>query len=195
MTTRGLNLKRRLRAGDVTIGAWISFAESAVAEIMAGSGFDWILIDTEHAPFSPEGLQTVLTAFNGQECVPIVRAPWNNPAVIKQALDLGASGVLVPMVNTPDEARAAVAACRYPPEGIRGFSPRRASDYYRRVAEYVASANDTVIIALQIEHIEAVKSIADIAAVPGIDVICLGPNDLSGSMGSRPALAWPSRRR
>jgi 2-keto-3-deoxy-L-rhamnonate aldolase RhmA len=192
VTTRGLNLKRRLRAGEVTIGAWISFAESAVAEIMAGSGFDWILIDTEHAPFSPEGLQTVLTAFNGQECVPIVRVPWNNPAVIKQALDLGAGGVLVPMVNTPDEARAAVAACRYPPEGIRGFGPRRASGYYRRVAEYVASANESVIIALQIEHIEAVKSIADIVAVPGIDVICLGPNDLSGSMGLLCQIEHPS---
>ena len=192
MTTRGLDLKRRLRAGEVTIGAWLSFAESAVAEIMAGAGYDWILIDTEHAPFSPEGLQTVLTAFNGRASVPIVRVPWNNPAVIKQALDLGAGGVLVPMVNTPDEARAAVAACRYPPDGIRGFGPRRASDYYRQVKEYVASANESVIVALQIEHIEAVKSIADIAAVPGIDVICLGPNDLSGSMGLLGQIEHPS---
>jgi len=192
VTTQGQNLKRRLRAGETTIGAWISFAESAVAEIMAGTGFDWILIDTEHAPFSPEGLQTVLTAFNGRESVPIVRVPWNNPAVIKQALDLGAGGVLVPMVNSVDEARAAVAACRYPPEGIRGFGPRRASDYYRHVTEYVASANDSVIIALQIEHIEAVKSIADIVAVPGIDVICLGPNDLSGSMGLLGQIEHPS---
>lgn len=192
MTTPGQNLKRRLRAGEVTIGAWISFAESAVAEIMAGTGYDWILIDTEHAPFSPEGLQIVLTAFNGRESVPIVRVPWNNPAIIKQALDLGAGGVLVPMVNTVDEARAAVAACRYPPEGIRGFGPRRASDYYRRVTEYVASANDSVIIALQIEHIEAVKCIADIAAVPGIDVLCLGPNDLSGSMGLLGQIEHPS---
>jgi 4-hydroxy-2-oxoheptanedioate aldolase len=85
VTTRGLNLKRRLRAGEVTIGAWISFAASAVAEIMAGTGFDWILIDTEHAPFSPEGLQIVLTAFNGRESVPIVRVPWNNP-VLRQNL-------------------------------------------------------------------------------------------------------------
>jgi 2-keto-3-deoxy-L-rhamnonate aldolase RhmA len=192
VTTRDLNLKRRLRAGEVTLGAWISFAESAVAEIMAGTGFDWILIDTEHAPFSPEGLQTVLMAFNGRESVPIVRVPWNNPAIIKQALDLGAGGVLVPMVNTADEARAAVAACRYPPEGIRGFGPRRASDYYRRVAEYVASANDSVIVALQIEHIEAVKNVADIVAVPGIDVICLGPNDLSGSMGLLGQIEHPS---
>jgi 2-keto-3-deoxy-L-rhamnonate aldolase RhmA len=176
----------------VTIGAWISFAESAIAEIVAGSGFDWILIDTEHAPFSPEGLQNVLTAFNGQESLPIVRVPWNNPALIKQALDLGAGGVLVPMVNTPDEARAAVAACRYPPEGIRGFGPRRASDYYRRVAEYVASANESVLIALQIEHIKAVKGIADIVAVPGIDVICLGPNDLSGSIGLLGQIEHPS---
>lgn len=192
MTTPGQNLKRRLRAGDVTIGAWISFAESAVAEIMAGTGFDWILIDTEHAPFSPEGLQTVLMAFNGRESVPIVRVPWNNPAIIKQALDLGAGGVLVPMVNTADEARAAVAACRYPPEGIRGFGPRRASDYYRRVVEYVASANDSVIVALQIEHMEAVKNVTDIVAVPGIDVICLGPNDLSGSMGLLGQIEHPS---
>ena len=190
--TRSLHLKRRLRAGEVTLGAWISFAESAVAEIMAGAGYDWILIDTEHAPFSPEGLQIVLTAFNGRESVPIVRVPWNHPAIIKQALDLGAGGVLVPMVNTVDEARAAVAACRYPPDGIRGFGPRRASDYYRRVAEYIASANESVIVALQIEHIQAVKSIVDIAAVPGIDVLCLGPNDLSGSMGLLGQIEHPS---
>ena len=192
MTTRGLTLKRRLRAGEVTIGAWLSFAESAVAEIMAGAGFDWILIDTEHAPFSPEGLQVALMAFNGKECVPLVRVPWNNPAIIKQALDLGAGGVLVPMIMNADEARLAVAACRYPPEGIRGFGPRRASDYYRRVAEYVPTANESIIVALQIEHIDAVNQVAEILAVPGIDIVCLGPNDLSGSMGLLGQIEHPS---
>jgi 4-hydroxy-2-oxoheptanedioate aldolase len=192
VSARSLDLKRRLKAGETTVGAWLSFAESAVAEIMAGTGYDWILIDTEHAPFGPEGLQAVLTAFHGRPSVPIVRVPWNSPVYIKQVLDLGAEGVLVPMVMTADEARAAVAACKYPPEGIRGFGPRRASDYYRRVEAYVASANESVLVALQIEHIDAVGRVDEILAVPGIDVVCLGPNDLSGSMGLLGQIEHPS---
>ena len=183
MSVRSLGLKQRLRAGASTVGAWLSFADVAVAEIMVGTGFDWILIDTEHAPFTPESLQNVLAAFTGSPTVPIVRVPANDPVPIKQVLDLGADGVLVPNVLTPQEASRAVASCKYPPEGMRGFGPRRASEYYRRVQDYVATANESVIVLLQIEHIDAVKSVQDILAVPGIDVVCLGPNDLSGSMG------------
>ncbi len=180
---RNLQLKKRLREGEVTVGAWLSFACPAVAEIMAGASFDWLLIDTEHAPFTLENLESVLMAFNGRDTVPIVRVPWNDRVIIKQVLDLGAGGVLVPHVCSPEEAREAVAACKYPPEGIRGYGPRRASDYYRNAASYVRDANKGVIVAIQIENIEAVKAAKQILTVPGVDVVLLGPMDLAASLG------------
>ena len=131
MLTRNLDLKKRLRAGEVTFGAWISFSDPAIAEIMAGMGLDWLLIDAEHNPFTLESLFHVLLAFKGRPTVPIVRIPWNDPIIIKQALDLGVGGILIPHVSSVEEAKQGVAACKYPPEGRRGFGPRRASDYYR----------------------------------------------------------------
>ncbi len=183
MSKRSLALKKRLRAGETTYGCWLSFSNVNVAEILAGTGFDWVLIDTEHGPFGLEGLQHCLAAFNGSKTVPIVRVAWNDAVRIKQILDLGADGVLVPMVNTVAEAKAAISACKYPPEGTRGFGPRRASDYGRSIDDYVAQANDGTIVMLQIEHIKAVDDFDEIIALPGIDVICLGPTDLSGSLG------------
>ena len=183
MSKRSLALKKRLRAGETTYGCWLSFSNVNVAEILAGTGFDWVLIDTEHGPFGLEGLQHCLAAFNGSRTVPIVRVPWNDAVRIKQILDLGADGVLVPMVNTLAEAKAAISACKYPPEGTRGFGPRRASDYGRSTDDYVAQANEGTIVVLQIEHIKAVEDVDSIIALPGIDVICLGPTDLSGSLG------------
>jgi 2-keto-3-deoxy-L-rhamnonate aldolase RhmA len=183
MSKRSLELKKRLRAGETTIGCWLSFSNINVAEILAGTGFDWVLIDTEHGPFGLEGLQQVLVAFNGSRTVPIVRVPWNDAVRIKQVLDLGADGVLVPMVNSPEEARLAIAACKYPPEGTRGFGPRRASDYGRSTDAYVEQANDGTIVMLQIEHVKAVARIDAILRQDGIDIICLGPTDLSGSAG------------
>lgn len=183
MSSRSMTLKNRLTAGETTFGGWLTVANPMIAEIMAGAGLDWVVIDTEHGGFGNEGLQTDLVAFNGSPTVPIVRVPWNDAVMIKQVLDMGADGILIPMVNTPDEARAAVAACKYPPQGTRGFGPRRASDYGRKVDEYVAQANQSLIVIPQIEHVDAVAKIDDILAVPGIDVVCLGPTDLSGSAG------------
>jgi 2-keto-3-deoxy-L-rhamnonate aldolase RhmA len=191
MFTRSIELKKRLQAGEVTIGGWLSFSSADAAEIMAGVGFDWLVIDTEHAPFTLERLETVLMAFNGRSTTPIVRVPWNDRVMIKQVLDLGAEGILVPQVGSVEEAEAAIAACTYVPDGGRGFGPRRASDYYRQTAEYIRTANTGVLVALQIEHIKAVEEIRHIAAVPGIDVIVLGPMDLSGSMGLLGQLQHP----
>ena len=106
MSERSLALKRRLRAGETVFGAWLSIADPVVAEIMATSGFDYVLIDTEHAPWSLDALQTALMTFRGESTVPIVRVPWNDQVHIKQALDLGADGILAPMVRTVEEARA-----------------------------------------------------------------------------------------
>ena len=183
MSKRSVALKKRLRAGETTIGSWCSFANLNVAEILAGTGFDWVLIDGEHGPFDIGTLQTVLAGFNGSSTVPVVRVPWNDPVRIKQVLDLGVDGVLVPMVNSAAEAKAAVSACLYPPKGTRGFGPRRASDYGRSTDAYVAQADEGTIVMIQIEHIDAARNVDAILAVPGIDVICLGPTDLSGSAG------------
>ena len=183
MSVRSAQLKERLHRGETAIGAWLSFQSASVAEIMAGVGFDWLLIDMEHAPYTLESLEITLMAFNGRDTVPIVRVPWNDRVFVKQALDLGAEGILIPYVCSPEEARQAVSLCKYPPEGIRGFGPRRASDYYRNTEEYVRTANESIIVIVQIEHIKAVESIGQILAVPGIDVVLLGPQDLSGSLG------------
>lgn len=183
MLTKSLSLKKRLHAGELTFGAWLSFSDMAVAEIMAGVGFDWVLIDTEHAPFTLESLACVLMAFDNRQTVPIVRVPWNDHVVIKQVLDLGAGGILIPYVCSVEEARHAVAACKYPPDGIRGFGPRRASDYYRETNEYIRLANEALIVAIQIEHGNGVKVARRILEVPGIDVVLLGLMDLSASLG------------
>ena len=183
MSARSLALKQRLQSGEATFGAWLSVSSPVVAEIMAGTGYDWVLIDTEHGAFDIESLQIALMAFNGSPTVPIVRVAWNDAVRIKQVLDIGADGILVPMVNTPAEARQAVAACKYPPLGIRGFGPKRVSGYGRNTDAYVAQANEGVIVITQIEHVDAAARIDEILDVPGIDVICMGPTDLSGSAG------------
>ena len=183
MSERSSRLKSRLRLGENTYGGWLTVANPMIAEIMAGAGFDWVLIDTEHGGFSNEGLQTCLIAFNGSPTVPMVRVAWNDAVLIKQALDMGADGILIPMVSSTAEARAAVSACKYPPDGTRGFGPRRASDYGRNTDAYVAQANESVIVIVQIEHVNGVADIDGILGTPGIDVACLGPTDLSGSAG------------
>src|SRR4051794_733173 len=118
MSERALALKKKLRDGGVAIGAFLSLADPAVAEILANAGYDWVWIDTEHSPWSLRDLQTSLIAFNRTSTVPIVRVPWNDPVRIKQALDAGIEGIIAPMVRTVDEAKALVAACKYPPRGI-----------------------------------------------------------------------------
>jgi 2-keto-3-deoxy-L-rhamnonate aldolase RhmA len=183
MSERSSKLKNRLRQGETTFGAWLTVANTTIAEIMAGAGFDWVFIDTEHGGFSNEGLQTCLVAFNGSPTVPMVRVAWNDHVLIKQALDMGAEGILIPMVSSVAEAQIAVSACKYPPEGTRGFGPRRASDYGRNTDAYVAQANDSVIVIVQIEHVNGVAQIDGILDTQGIDVVCLGPTDLSGSAG------------
>jgi len=121
--------------------------------------------------------------FNGSETTPIVRVPWNDQVWIKFALDVGAEGVLVPLIRTAEDARQAVAACKYPLEGVRGFGPRGASNFYRNTAEYQQEANDRIVVIVQIEHVDAVKNLDEILKVPGLDCVFIGPADLSGSLG------------
>lgn len=177
-------VKRKLLNGEKTIGAFLQTLSPVAAEILAGSGFDWLIVDLEHAPGGFENLQAQLQAMNGSGAVPFARAPWNDAVAIKRILDTGVMGVLVPYVNTRAEAEAAVAACKYPPQGIRGVagSPR-AAGYTRNMAGYLASANEETVVMTAVETREAVENLDDILQVEGLDGIFIGPVDLASSLG------------
>ena len=177
-------VKAKLKNGKKTAGAFLQTLSPVSAEILAASGFDWLIVDLEHSPCSFEGLQAHLQAMNGSGAVPFARAPWNDAVAIKRILDTGVMGVLIPYVNTREEAEAAVAACKYPPKGIRGVagSPR-AAGYTRNMKEYLNSANDEVVVMIAVETMEAVENLDSILEVDGLDGIFIGPVDLASSMG------------
>ena len=177
-------VKRLLRQGKKTAGAWVQTGSPVAAEIMAQAGFDLIMLDLEHAPGDNMTLVHICQALGGTGAVPMVRATWNDFVQIKRILDAGAYGVLVPYVNTGKEAEAAVSACKYPPEGIRGVagSPR-AAGYGRNRGEYLNRANDELLILTAVETGEAVENLDEILTVPGLDGIFVGPMDLASSLG------------
>ncbi|HKX10045.1 MAG TPA: aldolase/citrate lyase family protein [Stellaceae bacterium] len=181
--SRVRKFKARLAAGETVLGAWLTIPELSVAEIMAGSGFDYVIIDAEHAPWTVAEIQIALAGFAKSETVLLVRVPWNDQVAIKQVLDAGVDGLVCPMVRTVEEARSLIAACRYPPAGTRGFGPRRASGYYRNAAAYAAAANAELVIVPQIEDARFLHELDGILALDGVDAICLGPADFSGSLG------------
>lgn len=173
----------KLRRGEIGLGTNITFTDPTVTEALCGL-LDFVWIDMEHNALSLETVQAHLMATRGSQTTALVRVPWNDPVLIKPVLDIGADGIIVPLVRTAEDVRRAVAACRYPPEGIRGFGPRRASGYGRLGGpEFCRLANETVITVVQVEHIEAVRNLDEILTVPGLTSIVIGPNDLSGSMG------------
>ena len=192
--TRAAAFKAKLKRGEAVIGAWLSLTDPAAAELMARVGFDYLLIDTEHGAWDNIALQTTLMAFNGTQTVPIVRVPWNDHVRIKQMLDMGVEGIMAPMVRTVAECRELVRSCRYPPVGTRGFGPRRASNYYRDLDTYVAAANAHIFVMPQIEDIATVGVIDEFLAVPGIDAVAIGPNDLSGTTGLFRQHAHPTNK-
>lgn len=177
-------LKRRLQEGARTAGAWVQIASPITAEILSQAGFDWLLIDMEHGPGDFLTLISQLQAMKGSDAAALVRAPWNDFVIIKRILDTGVHGVLVPYVNTREEVEAAVRACRYPPEGIRGVagSPR-AQGYGQNALDYVRHANDQILLIVAVETPKAVNNIDDIVDVEELDGIFIGPMDLSTSMG------------
>lgn len=175
--------KDKLARGEYVFGPWISLSDPVAIEVIGRTGFDFMLIDGEHAPFDETGLRDALIACDSAGCEAVVRVRGNEEPRIKLALDLGAHGVLVPMVSSVDDARRAVSAAKYPPLGGRGLGPWRASDYYRDYEGYIAGADDATALIIQIEHKDAVEAIDDIIAVPGVDAIFIGPADLSASYG------------
>jgi len=175
-------LKALVESGKPAIGTWVGFADPYAVEAIADVGFDWLLIDTEHFPISRESLRTILMAMKGSASVPVVRLPSNTLDHFQTALDLGAQGVVVPMVSTPQDAAQTVAFCRYPPLGTRGFSPTRASRYFQDLERYAETANGQIFLIVQIETPQAVANIDGIMATPGIDGIFIGPSDLASFM-------------
>lgn len=178
-------LKRKLRSGQPAIGSWLTFGSAVVAEIMGLAGYDAVMIDLEHG-FAGLG-ETVhcLQALSGTPAAGLVRVPANDPVMLKRVLDIGVEGVMIPALGSAAEARAAVAACRYPPAGIRGaaYGMVRASDYGQAREAYLAGADDNLLIIGQIESREGLARIEEIAAVDGLDCLFVGPYDLSGSLG------------
>ena len=176
-------LKEKLQKGQFVIGTFVGLGHPDVTERLSRLGFDFLILDGEHAPLGLETMQQMMQAMNGSNCTPLVRPQWNDMVIIKRVLDIGAHGVLVPWVNTKEEAEYAVRACKYPPEGLRGCGPRRAALFD---PDYIKTANDEILIVVQIETRKAVSNIDDILSVKGIDACYVGPNDLSLSFGSYP---------
>ncbi|WP_394551734.1 HpcH/HpaI aldolase/citrate lyase family protein [Agromyces sp. MMS24-JH15] len=173
-------------------GMWVCTGSPLVAEIAAGSGLDWVLIDMEHAPNGLESVLAQLQAVAASPVTPVVRVPSHDPATIKQVLDLGAQNLLVPMVETRADAEAVVAAARYPPRGIRGVgSALGRSARWNRVEGYLAHADAHVSLFVQVETAAAVANSAEIAAVDGVDGVFVGPSDLAASMGHLGAQTHP----
>lgn len=175
--------KRALAQGKMQIGLWSSLCSNIGAEIVAESGFDWILLDTEHSPNEVPILVTQLQAMMRGTATPIVRPAWNDAVLIKRILDAGAPALLVPFVQNAEEAKRAVAATRYPPAGIRGVSGSSRAARYGRIKDYLRKANDEVCVLVQVETRSALDQLEAIAEVPGVDGVFVGPADLAASFG------------
>ncbi len=178
-----MQLREKIISGRTVVGTWVSIPDIAVVEVLAQGGFDYLLIDGEHAPISPSQLFPLAVAAERRGCPVVYRVQTNSADLIKAALDIGIAGLMVPMVESPEEAAAVVSAAKYPPAGRRGMGPWRASNYFLDFQDYVAAANEQTAVIVQIESRAAVEKAAQIAAVPGIDALFVGPADLSGSLG------------
>jgi 2-dehydro-3-deoxyglucarate aldolase len=172
-----------LAGGKLLTGTIVTLEAPAVAERLAEAGFDWLFLDGEHAPLDSARMQVILQAVGGR-CPCLIRVPSIDEVWIKQTLDIGADGVIVPQIRSADEAARVVAWCRYPPDGARSVGVGRAQGYGARFHEYLNHANDDIAVILQIEHVDAVANVDKIAAVPGIDALFIGPYDLSSSLGT-----------
>lgn len=175
--------KAALAAGKLQIGLWSSLCSNIAAEVISDSGFDWILLDTEHSPNEIPGLLSQLQACELGTATPIIRPAWNDAVLAKRCLDIGAQTLLFPYVQNVAEAKAAVASTRYPPQGIRGVSVAARASRYGRVQGYLGKANAEICVLVQVETREAMTQLEAIAKVDGIDGVFIGPSDLAASLG------------
>jgi len=177
-------LKIRLGNGGSVIGTMLTMPSPHVMQLLAASGFDWLLIDREHGAIGAESMQSMINVTKGTQTVPLVRVPAEEPWIARTALDAGALGIFFPLIMNAEQAREAVSATKYPPEGARGFGPFYApSRWGLSMTDYAASADEVLLRVLMIEHAEAVRNIDEILAVPDIDVAFIAPFDLSQSLG------------
>jgi 4-hydroxy-2-oxoheptanedioate aldolase len=184
---RANRLREIWARGDAVVNGWLAIPSAFSAEVMAHQGFDSLTIDMQHGVVDYQVAVTMLQGISTTGVVPLARVPWNDPARIMKILDAGAYGVICPMINTPQQAEALVAACKYYPRGYRSWGPVRASIYAG--SEYTAArANDELVVMPMVETAEAVKNIDDILSVPGIDAVYVGPADLSLTLGCTPRL-------
>ena len=175
--------KRALAEGRSQIGFWLSLGSPAVAELVAGAGYDWVLVDTEHAPNEVPDVIEQLRALEGGTASPVVRPAWNDPVLIKRLLDAGAQSLLVPFVRNADEAARAVAATRYAPQGIRGVATITRASRYGRISDYLRQAADELCLVVQLETRDSLRQLEAIAQVPGVDALFIGPSDLAADLG------------
>ena len=175
--------KRALRAGRNQIGLWSSLSSHYTVEVIAGAGFDWILLDSEHSPNDLESLLTQLQAAAPYPTTPVVRVPWNDMVTIKRVLDIGAQSLLIPYVCTAEEAKNAVANTRYPPKGVRGVAGTTRATRFGRVKDYAKRAHEEICVLVQVETKPALDQLEAICAVDGVDGVFIGPADLHASMG------------
>jgi len=175
--------KHAIHADQPQIGIWSSLSSHIVSEVLAGSGFDWVLIDTEHSPNELPMVQQQLHASTEGSATPIVRVPWNDMVMIKRYLDIGAQSILIPYVQSAAEAKDAIRFTRYPPAGVRGVAGATRATRYGRIKDYVKRVNDELCVLVQAETRAAIKNLEAIAEVEGVDGVFIGPNDLAADLG------------
>ena len=183
--------KRALKAGTPQIGLWSSLSSNYSVEVIAGAGFDWILLDTEHSPADLENLLTQLQAAAPYPAHPVVRVPWNDMVTMKRVLDIGAQSLLVPYVSTAAEAKSAVSYTRYPPAGVRGVAGTTRATRFGRVKDYARRAHEEICVLVQVETEAALDNIEAICGIDGVDGVFIGPADLHASMGHTGEIANP----
>ena len=183
------SFRKKVLEGDRLIGTMLTIGHQAVAESLSEIGFDWLFVETEHAPILPDCLHSIVLAAGPTPC--LVRLSRNDEVSIKRALDAGAAGIIAPKVNSVETTERVVKFAKFPPEGIRGVGVSRASKYGLNLQNYVRSANDGITVVLQVEDYEAVENLEEIVAVRGVDAIFIGPYDLSASIGRTGDLAHP----
>jgi 4-hydroxy-2-oxoheptanedioate aldolase len=177
------SFKHAIAAGKLQIGLWCSLCSNIAADVVGDSGFDWLLLDTEHSPNEIPDLVGQLQAVSGGAATPIVRPAWNDTVLIKRCLDIGAQTLLVPYVQNAEEAKRAVEAVRYPPRGVRGVAVASRASRYGRVTDYLKKADSEICLLVQVETRSALDQLEAIAAVDGVDGVFIGPSDLSASLG------------
>ena len=185
-------IKVKMARGECTTNGWCAFGSSYSAELMGHAGFDSVTVDLQHGMFDFTQALTILQALSSTPAVPIVRAPWNDTAIIMHLLDAGAYGVICPMINNREEAERLVAACRYAPAGMRSYGPARGLLYGG--PDYFDHANDEIVVFAMIETQDGINNLDDILATPGLDGVYVGPNDLALVLGARPGTDLTDQR-